>query len=1096
MAGRLVGTGTRGARAAVTVLALVATALAIAAAPVAATVVGPVGPVAASMPGPVGAVQTEIIGIAQPREVTVAGDGSMWFNSGDSRYRVVAGDDRYQPMPGHGRITTGPDGEIWSVDFNGVDRITAAGTVTHLANTVNLGQPQAITTGPDGNLWVTSIGLSGNPDSIVRVTPTGVFTSFTDASLLGPGDIAAGPDGDLWFVDQGRIGRITTAGVISQVALPGGVVAVSIVGGGDGNVWFAGGPTIGRVTPGGTVTTFTAPGITEAGDIVLGADGNLWARTGSPSTLASVSAAGAITVVPASGLEASGSLAAVPGGGLWFGDVARDVVGQVTFAGAVTEMPSVDFGPLAEVITGPDGAVWVTAPGTDAVGRITEDFEVTTFTDPGIDDPNGITGGSDGNVWFTNTNSSSIGRITPAGIVTIFTGAGIDGPTATALGGDGNVWFVNDGDGSIGRITPAGVVTAFPASGIDVLTLIGGHPNDITAAPDGSLWFTSSGDDRIGRITTDGSIAWTTDSSTIFDPQLIVATPDGSIWWANRTINQVPPKASIARRSTDGGLSTVHVSNILRPVGFDLDLGPDGNVWTSVTRLAPDGALRPVVPGSESISTPPGVGPEGAMWSGGTRTMTRVKVVADGTVMFRSAVAGKERATVSWEPPRMPVGAPITGYSVVATPGGASCSTTGATSCVVSGLTAGTSYTFAIRAIGSGGPGAAAVTSSVVPWSGSGYHPLVPSRILDSRLPDVGFTGRVVAGTPRSLPVTGLGGASNVPGSASAVVLNVTVTDSTAESFLTVFPTGSSKPNASNLNFGAGQVIPNLVTVKLGAGGMVDLATAVGSTNVVADVVGYYDDGEVIGDRFTPTTPRRLLDTRTPSGGGPVVAGAPRDLVVEAPVQPTGAPSTASAVVVNVTVTGGTAQSFVSAWPSGTSQPGVSNLNLLPGQTIANLAVVKIGDDGAIRFANAVGSVDVIVDLVGWFDPTSGSRFHPVEPDRILDTRDGTGLSGKQGPGQTRALAVAGAAGTGVPAGATGMVANVTVADATAESFVSVFPGAGPRPDPFSNLNFATNQVIPNLTATGIAPDGTVGFYNHLGETHLIADLVGWYASY
>ena len=207
-----------------------------------------------------------------------------------------------------------------------------------------------------------------------------------------------------------------------------------------------------------------------------------------------------------------------------------------------------------------------------------------------------------------------------------------------------------------------------------------------------------------------------------------------------------------------------------------------------------------------------------------------------------------------------------------------------------------------------------------------------------------------------------------------------------------------------------------------------------------------------------------------------------------------GVPATATAVVANVTVTGGTASSFASVWPSGQAQPNVSNLNFAAGQTIPNLVTVKIGTGGAIRIANAVDSVEVIVDVVGYYDPTAGSRFHAINPTRFLDTRVPTGLAGKQEAGQTRALGVAGMTGTNVPAGATGLVANVTVADGLAESFVSVFPGNVARPNPFSNLNFGKQQVIPNLTVVGLAPNGTVNFYNHLGTVALVADATGYFA--
>jgi len=84
-----------------------------------------------------------------------------------------------------------------------------------------------------------------------------------------------------------------------------------------------------------------------------------------------------------------------------------------------------------------------------------------------------------------------------------------------------------------------------------------------------------------------------------------------------------------------------------------------------------------------------------------------------------------------------------------------------------------------------------------------------------------------------------------------------------------------------------------------------------------------------------------------------------------------------------------------------------------------------------------------------------------------------------------------------VPAGATGLVANVTGVDASAETFVAVFPGEIARPNSFSTLNLAPGEIVPNLAAVGIAPNGTINLYNHLGTTALVADVAdvaGWYA--
>jgi hypothetical protein len=110
-------------------------------------------------------------------------------------------------------------------------------------------------------------------------------------------------------------------------------------------------------------------------------------------------------------------------------------------------------------------------------------------------------------------------------------------------------------------------------------------------------------------------------------------------------------------------------------------------------------------------------------------------------------------------------------------------------------------------------------------------------RILDDR--GQGLSGPWGPGQTRVLPVAGASG-TNVPAAASALVANVTATAGTAGSFVTVFPAGVTKPNSSNLNFGVGQTIPNLVTVKVGTSGGVALANTLGNVDLIADAVGYY----------------------------------------------------------------------------------------------------------------------------------------------------------------------------------------------------------------------------------------------------------------
>ncbi len=379
--------------------------------------------------------------------------------------------------------------------------------------------------------------------------------------------------------------------------------------------------------------------------------------------------------------------------------------------------------------------------------------------------------------------------------------------------------------------------------------------------------------------------------------------------------------------------------------------------------------------------------------------------------------------------------------------------------------------------------------------AGSGFHPVAPTRVLDSRTSTGGWNGPLSSTATRALTVAGATAPGALPPTADAVVLNVTVTAGTAPSFLTVFPTGTPVPNASNLNFGAGQTIANLVTVRVGTGGQISFANAAGSVHVIADVVGWYDDGSGPGDLFTGITPNRLLDTRTGNGGfnGKLAAGVAgiKSLQVEGPV----VPATATAVVMNVTATGGTANSFLQVFPSNTTRPTSSTVNFGIGQTIPNLVAVPIGDDGKVSFFNAAGAVDVVADVVGYFDPTpGGSRFHALNPTRILDDRVGIGLSGRFWPDWARKLQVTGFA--GVPAVATGIVMNTTATNGTAGSFLTQFPD-----DPFvtrpnaSNVNFGAGQTIPNLVMGKVGGTGAIYIYNQLGYVDVVGDVVGYFAA-
>jgi hypothetical protein len=216
-----------------------------------------------------------------------------------------------------------------------------------------------------------------------------------------------------------------------------------------------------------------------------------------------------------------------------------------------------------------------------------------------------------------------------------------------------------------------------------------------------------------------------------------------------------------------------------------------------------------------------------------------------------------------------------------------------------------------------------------------------------------------------------------VPDSSSVtgVVLNVTVTQPTAPSFLTVYPDDVLiPPLASNLNYVGGQTVPNLVVMRVPASGVVDFYNNAGTAHVLADVVGYYDgDTSSEAGRFVPGTPFRAFDSRVLSP-----FPAPGCLTAGGTLFLSGAPAGVGAVVANVTVTEPTSAGYLTAFPNPPPAPLASNLNFVPGQTVPNLVVVRVGSEGAVDFFNSAGCTHVVIDLFGFF---TDSTFYAASTD-------------------------------------------------------------------------------------------------------------------
>ncbi len=385
------------------------------------------------------------------------------------------------------------------------------------------------------------------------------------------------------------------------------------------------------------------------------------------------------------------------------------------------------------------------------------------------------------------------------------------------------------------------------------------------------------------------------------------------------------------------------------------------------------------------------------------------------------------------------------------------------------------------------------------------YTPLVPERILDTR--DGTGTcspvclGPLGANQTRTITVRGQGG---VPTGVSSVVLNVTVTNPTEASHLTVYPSGEPRPNSSNLNYTPGLTIANLVKIKLGADGKVIIYNIAGTTDVIFDVAGWYSDGSTIinSGAYTPLFPTRIVDTRDGTGGFSAALNPLQTIDVQITGSgPVPAPGV-SAVAFNLTAVDPTGAGHLTAWPTGEAEPNSSNLNFVgeSGTATPNLAIVKVSSLGKVSIKNGspTGSVHVIIDVAGWYNDNTvsvtGGSFGPLVPTRILDTRNPGFVA--LGPGESREIQVTGVGGAVPLVGAAAVVMNVTAVDPSGFGHLTLFPSGGTLPIA-SNLNFRPGQTVPNLVIVRIGNNGKVTINNGspTGTVHVIFDVAGWFAT-
>jgi hypothetical protein len=341
----------------------------------------------------------------------------------------------------------------------------------------------------------------------------------------------------------------------------------------------------------------------------------------------------------------------------------------------------------------------------------------------------------------------------------------------------------------------------------------------------------------------------------------------------------------------------------------------------------------------------------------------------------------------------------------------------------------------------------------------SGYVPVEPTRLLDTRVTGHEHFGALVDGQVIEVTVAGHAGIPGADG-IGAVVLDIIVAEPQGDGFLAAYPDGDYQ-GTSNINFAPNEATPGLVIIDPGTDGKITLNhhTTMGASHVVVDAFGYFPPAADIH----MVTPARVFDSRQAAFGGmPVPAGA-RDVQLAGvggiPLAGVGA------VIANVAVVMPVSNGFATIYEAGTPQPVTSNLNYSAGTVSrANLVIVPVSESG-LATLYTLQQADYIVDVLGWFG--EGIDFEPIAPLRLLDTRIDT--PGALGHMSSISIDVIGA--PTIPDDVRAIFGNLTAVEPSRPGYLQVYANTEPST---SNVNFNAGMVVANAVLTEVSPAGDI----------------------
>ncbi|MBL8227125.1 MAG: DUF11 domain-containing protein [Bryobacterales bacterium] len=392
--------------------------------------------------------------------------------------------------------------------------------------------------------------------------------------------------------------------------------------------------------------------------------------------------------------------------------------------------------------------------------------------------------------------------------------------------------------------------------------------------------------------------------------------------------------------------------------------------------------------------------------------------------------------------------------------------------------------------------------------SGSGlrFVPLEPCRVMETRA-EYNFQGRTGAFGPpfmtaqqtRTLNMSS-SNVCQIPATAQAYVLNVTLVPRGGVDFVTIWPGGEPRPNVWTIRSPDGQIVANSAIIRSG-GGAIQVYSS-NDADILIDITGYMTENAQTSNLvYYPLTPCRVIETRAeyrqPAGpfGPPSLVGMqPRRF--RFPATPyCQVPNGAAAYSITITAVPPGPLQFLTAWPGGGAQPNVSQINSPAGRVLANTVIVPTSSDGSIDVF-AFDNTDFIVDINGYFAPDDGANglfYFPVTQCRVSDSRNVAGPFG--GPifePRTSRVVPMPLSACSLPANARGYAVGVTaIPNGNPMPFITVWPSGQPFPNA-SILNAFQGQIVTN---SAIIPAGAAGGLDVYAfeRTHIVVEVSGYF---